>query len=178
MKKWFTVENISRQGIIASLYFVLTFASSGLSFGDIQFRISEALVLIIFFRKENALGICIGCFLTNAILSPIILFDITLGFLQTVIYALLIMRSRFLIEAAIYPIITMPITALAIFYGFKLEVPFIAVMLSTMASEAIVMIFGIIIFNKIEHSPFILKAIGAKQNISPIYINFGGKNEF
>ena len=49
-----STQRIARQAMLASLYVVLVMVSAPLSFGDIQFRISEMLVLLIFFKRENA----------------------------------------------------------------------------------------------------------------------------
>lgn len=145
-----STQRIARQAMLASLYVVLVMVSAPLSFGDIQFRISEMLVLLIFFKRENAVGIILGCFLANLLFSPILLFDLTFGVLHTVVYTVLIMYSHSLVEASVWPVVTMPITAIGIHLGFKLTTPFVLTVLSTVASQFIVMVFGLVIFNYLQ----------------------------
>lgn len=54
---------------IAALYFVLTVAIAPLSYGPIQFRVSEALKVFVLFDPFAALGIGIGTFFAN-MMSP------------------------------------------------------------------------------------------------------------
>ena len=60
-----TTRKITQNAVIAAMYFVITLISSPLSFGLIQFRISEFLMLLCFFRKDYVIGVTIGCFLSN-----------------------------------------------------------------------------------------------------------------
>ena len=61
---------VARAGIIAALYFALSVALSAISFGPIQFRISEILVLLPLIFPEAIPGLTIGCFFTNFFFSP------------------------------------------------------------------------------------------------------------
>ena len=57
--------------LIAAAYVALTYlsASMGLAFGQIQFRLSEALNILAAFTPAAIPGLTIGCFLSN-ITSP------------------------------------------------------------------------------------------------------------
>ena len=48
----FNIRNLARLALIAALYAAMTLAVPGLSFGAIQFRFSEILVLLCFYRKD------------------------------------------------------------------------------------------------------------------------------
>ncbi len=87
---------VARAGIIAALYFALSVAFSGISFGPIQFRISEILVLLPLIFPEAVVGLTIGCFFTNFFFSPFGVFDMVLGTLATLIGALgtMLLRRR------------------------------------------------------------------------------------
>ena len=78
---------VARAGIIAALYFALSVALSAISFGPIQFRISEILVLLPLIFPEAIAGLTIGCFFTNFFFSPFGVFDMVLGTLATLIGA-------------------------------------------------------------------------------------------
>lgn len=79
---------VARAGIIAALYFALSVALSAISFGPIQFRISEILVLLPLIFPEAISGLTIGCFFTNFFFSPFGVYDMVLGTLATLIGAI------------------------------------------------------------------------------------------
>lgn len=70
--------------IIASLYVMLTIFLPLLSYNSIQFRISEALMILVFFRRSSIPGLILGCFIAN-LFSPFGLPDIVFGTLGTVL---------------------------------------------------------------------------------------------
>ncbi len=86
MKK--SLVYMARAAIIASLYFALSVALSAISFGPVQFRISEILVLLPIIFPEAIPGLAIGCFFTNFFFSPFGVFDMVFGTLATLIGAL------------------------------------------------------------------------------------------
>ena len=50
---------------IAAIYTVLTMVFAPISFGPVQFRISEALCILPFFTPAAVPGLFIGCLLSN-----------------------------------------------------------------------------------------------------------------
>lgn len=58
------IRDITEIGIIAALYIVMTLIVP-ISFGPIQFRISEFLNFLVIFKKEYAIGVIIGVFIAN-----------------------------------------------------------------------------------------------------------------
>lgn len=96
----------ARAAIIAALYFALSVALSAISFGPVQFRISEILVLLPIIFPEAIPGLTIGCFFTNFFFSPFGVFDMVLGTLATLIGAVgtYLLRRRPLL-ATLPPII-------------------------------------------------------------------------
>lgn len=60
-------NSISKQAMIAAIYTVLSLCLSAISYGPVQIRISEALVLLPLFSFHNIWGVTIGCFLTNLV---------------------------------------------------------------------------------------------------------------
>lgn len=63
---------------IAAIYTVLTMVFAPISFGPIQFRISEALCILPFFTPAAVPGLFIGCLLSNLLCGAAAL-DIILG---------------------------------------------------------------------------------------------------
>lgn len=78
------VRRIVKTAIIASLYAVITLALAPISYGPIQFRVSEIMVLLAFFDPYYIVGLTIGCFIAN-IFGPNGLMDIIFGTLATFI---------------------------------------------------------------------------------------------
>ena len=56
---------ITRSALIAAIYFALATVLQPVSFGPVQFRLSEALVLLPLFMPESIIGVTVGCFLSN-----------------------------------------------------------------------------------------------------------------
>lgn len=79
---------LTQAGIIAALYAALTYASSlfGLAYGEIQFRVSEALMVLALFTPAAPAGLTIGCVIGN-LGSPFGLADIIIGSFATLIAA-------------------------------------------------------------------------------------------
>lgn len=79
----------------AALYLLLTQLSTaaGLSFGSLQFRISEALTILPVFMPAAIPGLTVGCLLAN-LQSPFGLPDIAAGSLATLAAALLCRKFR------------------------------------------------------------------------------------
>ena len=79
-----TTKMMAQGAVIAAVYVVLTLAFAPISFGAIQFRISEALCILPFFTVAAVPGVSIGCLLAN-ILGGAALPDIIFGTLATLI---------------------------------------------------------------------------------------------
>lgn len=87
------VQFITKSALIAAAYAALTFAFSGISYGEIQFRISEILVLFAFIDPKYTTGLVIGCIIAN-LPSPLGIIDIVVGPVATLIALLFIIAIR------------------------------------------------------------------------------------
>ena len=72
---------------IAAIYTVLTMVFAPISFGPVQFRISEALCILPFFTPAAVPGLFIGCLLSNLITGALP-YDLVFGSLATLIGAI------------------------------------------------------------------------------------------
>jgi uncharacterized membrane protein len=81
----FTLKDWIKQSLIASLYVVLVLAFIPISFREIQFRVAEILLIVVFFDKKAIVGITLGTFVANLMspAGPLLPFDLTLGVLAT-----------------------------------------------------------------------------------------------
>ena len=65
-----STRKLVRCGLVAALYVVLCMALQPLSFGAVQIRFAEALVLLPVFGAEYIVAVTLGCFLANLLGSP------------------------------------------------------------------------------------------------------------
>ena len=93
-KEFYNIKNITLLSLIAALYVVLSLVLAPISFGIVQFRIAEVLVLLCFFKKEFCISLVVGCFITN-LFSPFGL-DILFGTLHTLISVIFILYIHFI----------------------------------------------------------------------------------
>ncbi|MBQ7795895.1 MAG: QueT transporter family protein [Lachnospiraceae bacterium] len=93
-------RNLVYGALIAAIYIVLTMMFRPISFGPIQFRISEVLCVLPYFTPAAVPGVFIGCLISN-MLGGAMLMDIVFGSLATLIGAVgswLVRRNRYLVS--------------------------------------------------------------------------------
>ncbi len=140
-----TTRKIAENAIIAALYFVLTIISTPIAYGQIQFRIAEALMLLCFYRKDFVIGLTIGCFLAN-LGSSLLPWDLIFGTLATLLSGLAIAYlSPRLIIAAFYPALFNSFIVGAELY-FILDLPFWINVAYVALGEIVVVFAGYILF--------------------------------
>ena len=83
MKK-ISTKLLTRTALIAAIYAVMTIAIAPLSYGAIQFRISEILVLFAFVDDDYIPGLILGCVLAN-LYSTLGMMDVIFGSMATAI---------------------------------------------------------------------------------------------
>ena len=95
MKK-LNVKSVTAAGLVAGIYVLLTVIPpfNQLSYGMVQVRFSEALMILCICSPSAVFGCVIGCLVSN-FLSPFPnLFDIVFGTLATVIAAVILYRYK------------------------------------------------------------------------------------
>ena len=80
------IKQITQAGLIGACYVAITMVFAPIGFGEIQFRISEALTILPFFTSAAIPGLFLGCILGN-ILGGAVLPDVIFGSLATLIGA-------------------------------------------------------------------------------------------
>ena len=88
-----SVRSLARAGLIAAIYVLLTLIFQPISFGAIQFRIAEALMLLPVMVADAVPGLFIGCLLAN-LLGGGVWFDVVLGSLATLLAAVVVRKWR------------------------------------------------------------------------------------
>ncbi len=114
----FSTRRVAKTGIVAAIYVVLTVALSGISYLGVQFRISEALMLLCLFSKDYIVSLSVGCFIAN-IFSSVGLIDTVVGTSATLLAGICIYLLRDKLNgftASIFPIVFN-----AVFVGLELK---------------------------------------------------------
>lgn len=82
-----------QSALIAGIYVAVTYAASPISYGSVQFRISEALTVLPVLTPAAIPGLAIGCLISN-LGSPLGIVDIICGTLATLLAAICTRLTR------------------------------------------------------------------------------------
>lgn len=154
-----SAKRIAKISLVAALYFALTVAVAPLSFGAIQFRFSEILVLLCFFNKDYIISMTVGCFFAN-LFSPMASLDVPFGTLATLIAVVLLYRTRNIWISSLIPAIVN-----GIIVGIELTIAFKTPLLFNMATVAlgelvVVTAIGVPIFLLFQKNNTLMSFIG------------------
>lgn len=145
-------KNLVRTALVAAIYVVLTLAIPGISYGPIQFRISEILTLLCFYNPFYIPAIVAGVFLSN-LFSTVGPIDLLFGTAHTFISLYFMSKADKLWKASLYPALFSFIIAAQIVIVSMEPISFIATTLSIMASEfLIVTVIGVPSYKILEQN--------------------------
>ncbi len=82
-------RNLITAAVVGALYAVLTMVLAPISYGALQFRVSEVLCILPFFIPSTAWGLFVGCIVAN-LMSTAGILDVVFGSLATLITCLCI----------------------------------------------------------------------------------------
>ncbi len=122
--------------ILAAVYAVATIALAPISYGMIQFRLSEILVLLAFIDRKTIPGLVLGCVLAN-LYSQLGMMDVIFGTLATYISVMLMSRTKNIIIASLWPSIVNGII-IGIMLHVAFDLPLLLSILSVAAGEFVV----------------------------------------
>ena len=119
-----STRKIAYGAVIAALYVALTVVFAPISFGAIQIRVAEVLIIMPLFTGAAVPGLFIGCLLAN-IMGGAIIWDVIFGSIATLTGAALgyaLRKNRWLV-----PIPTVVANSIAVplilKYGYRLDLP-------------------------------------------------------
>lgn len=139
-----------KSAVVAALYAVLTLLLPVASYGPIQFRFSEILVLLVFYNKRFIPGLLLGCAIAN-LFSPMMLFDVVFGTLSSYIAFRLMQRAKNLYLASIFPVLLVVVPAIGTWLILANNEVLLIMIMQFMLSEFImVSIIGVMIFKILE----------------------------
>ena len=139
---WLNSRVLAFSGIIAALYVALTLLFAPISYGQIQFRISEALTLLPVISPAGIPGLFVGCFISNIFGGSVI--DAVFGSLSSLLAAILTRRFRDRIWlAALMPVVTNAVViSLVLWYTSGLH-PFISFLTVGAGQAAVCYLLGV-----------------------------------
>lgn len=143
---------LNQAALIAAIYVVLCVVFAPISYGEIQVRIAEALVILPYFTPAAIPGLFIGCLLSNMI-GGSILVDMVFGSIATLLGAIgsyYLRRSRILV--LLPPIIANTlIVPFVLYYGYGVNLPIPFMMLTVGIGEVIaVAVLGSVLLNVLD----------------------------
>lgn len=162
-----------RIAIIAALYVGLTYAFSFMSYGGVQFRISEILVLLCFYNRDYCFALILGCIFAN-IGSPLGYIDLIFGVMSTIFSVVTIRYCKNIYLAAVMPVLSMVFVALELTLFLPEPSAFILNLGTTMGGEAAVMVVGVIFFKAVEKNRMLMRLIDARTRKSSLKLTDSG----
>lgn len=158
------IKTIVRIGVVAALYVVLTVVNP-FSYDAIQFRISELLVLLCFFRKDYIYGLVCGCIIAN-ISSPLGPIDVIVGSLATLIALLGICFSKNLFIATLIPsLVNGIIVGLELYFLGIQPILWFGILMVAVGEIVVCTVIGYPLFSFLRKKESFLELIDANQNI-------------
>lgn len=137
---------IARQAMVAALYAVLTWMLPSLSYGPIQFRISEIMTLLAFFSPEYILGLTVGCALAN-IISSLGAIDIVVGTLASFLAVFAMSKIKNIWIASLMPALSAVIIGAEIVFVSPEPISYFVITGQIMISEFVVVtVIGVPLF--------------------------------
>lgn len=148
-----------KSAVVAALYAVLTLLLPVASYGPIQFRFSEILVLLVFYNKRFIPGLVLGCAIAN-LFSPMMLFDVVFGTLSSYIAFRLMLKAKNLYVASIFPVLLVAVPAIGTWLILASDEVFFVLLMQFMLSEFVmVSIIGVMIFKILEKNEVFMSYI-------------------
>lgn len=140
-----TVNNLVFSAVIAAVYAAVTIGLAPISYGPIQFRLSEILVLLAFLNRRYIPGLVLGCLLAN-MYSQLGVMDIVFGTLATYLSVEMISRTKNIFLASLWPVVIN-----GVIIGIMLNILFDLPLMLTMGQVAfgefvVVSVAGVILF--------------------------------
>ena len=154
--------------MVAALYVAMTAIFSFMSFGAIQFRVSEMLNHLVGYHKSYRYGVLAGVFISNLLLSTLGGWDLLFGFGQTLLSFLILDKlfkpgeteMRRMTKTTIVFVLTMVFVAMELY--FVLDLPFWFSYATAAFGEAIVLIVSVPLMASLNRIVHFTERMGVK----------------
>ncbi len=133
-----TLKLLTINAAIGAVYFVLTIMLEPFSYGQVQFRLSEILMVLVLINFKVAPGIVLGCFTAN-FFSPLGIWDVVFGTLATVLcLSLMFVLKRNIFVALLAPTVVGS-AVVAVMLNLILGLPFLETFIYVAIGEDVVL---------------------------------------
>ena len=165
-------KRLAKTGIMAALYVAATLACAPLAYGQVQFRLSEILMLFCFLNKDYIVSVTFGCVIVN-LWSPLGLVDVIFGTSATLIAGLLMYltgKKLGIATVSLFPVLSNGIIVGAeLTYLFQ-EAPFWANAGFVALGEFVcVSVLGVIIMRLLMKDKRFMKIIGEEEHSDRLF---------
>lgn len=140
-----TTNKLVKIAIVAALYALLTINLAPISYGFIQFRLSEVMVLLAFIDPLYIPALVLGCIMAN-IFSPLGMIDVFVGSFATLLSVYMINRSKNLFLASLWPCIMNGIFVAAELYLLNIAPFWASILYVALGEFGVVSIIGVPLF--------------------------------
>ena len=150
--------------LTAALYVSLCYVFAPISYGAVQFRIAEVLLILPYYDKKYSIPLILGTFTANIFMFG--LFDMIFGTLATalVCLAVVLQKNKYMIAPAA-ALINGVVIGLMLYYIFGVPYALWFCMLSVAIGEFVVVLAGVTVFSGIENiSPKFIDMIKGEKN--------------
>lgn len=159
MKK-ISVKSLCLSAVIAALYAALTLGFQAISYGAVQFRVSEAMTLLPVLFPEAVPGLAVGCLISN-LFNPMgaTVYDIVFGTLATLIAAVLTHRIKGSIWLrALPPVISNAvIVGLVLTYAYGIDMLWMNMLTVGLGEAVVCYVLGVPLIKVLEKQPSLMK---------------------
>lgn len=154
-------KDLVLQAFIAALYVALSYMLAPFTYGPIQVRVAEALLILVLISPKHSIGIIIGCFITN-LGSPLGLIDIIFGTLATTLTCVAMAYTKNKYVALLWPsVINGIIVGIILTYAVYGELTLIMNIASVFIGEFVAtFIPGFIMMKPVVNNPKIKEYFG------------------
>ena len=153
-----TLMNVT---IVGALYVALTLLLAPLSYGAVQFRLSELLMILVLYNPIYSISMIFGCMIAN-LSSPMAQIDIWFGTLATIISIIPMLFIKNKPLASLFPALVNAIV-IGLELKFAYELPFLLSAAQVFIGEFVVVtIIGLPVFKSIEKNEFIVSGLELK----------------
>lgn len=155
------IKKLVTTALVAAIYATLTLGLGAISYGPIQFRVAEIMVLLPFIKKDYIWGLTIGCFLAN-IIGPYGVPDIIFGTTATFLSVYAVYMTRKIMDGKKYALLVSsiwPTVINAIIIGIMLNIFFGLPLMLSMAQVGfgqfvVITIIGVPLYKSLEGKYF------------------------
>lgn len=160
MKKGMSVRALCLSAVIAALYAALTLGFQAISYGAVQFRVSEAMTLLPVLFPEAVPGLAVGCLISN-LFNPMgtTVYDIVFGTLATLIAAVLTHRIKGNVWLrALPPVISNAvIVGLVLTYAYGIDMLWMNMLTVGLGEAVVCYVLGVPLIKVLEKQPSLMK---------------------